>query len=266
MPLFRVTSVAAIALVLTLIGAACTPAQPSPTAAPTTAPSVSTTTPAATPAATVATPAAATPTAATKAATASAPATVPASGSVSAGDLNAKAGAAKEYSFSYRISGAGQSVIIAAYVKGNKMRYEQSAIGMSSIILMDADKKEAYGLIPGQNTAIRIDFSQAVDQTELPSAGLSGIPNDARSIATETLDGKQAAVFQIDSPQGPIKYWVWVDRGLLLKAEATTPQGTITLEYTDYRFGPLDDNLFQLPAGTKIVDMPGGLPGATPKP
>lgn len=245
----RSIAIFALVLVLLLAAGACIPAPGAPATAtpakvagsPTTAPPAPTPTVPPTPT----------------------PSPTPTPAPVTAGDLNNKAKAVTEYSFTNRITAGTQVINSKGFAKGNKMRFEMTVAGQNTVILMDSGTKEAFALF-GQNTAFKIDFSQAQSQTEQPNAGMAGVANDAKPVRTETVDGKSASVFEGKTDQGPVTYWIWTERGLPLKAEVPSSQGKVTVEYLDYQLASQPDNLFQLPPGTQILDLPAQLPGNLP--
>ena len=256
---------AAVALIVAL--PACSSAPATPTAAPAgQAPSPAPTSQAPTvqakPAATAAPTATSTPEPAAKPTTAAAP---------SASQLSEKAKGLTEYSFDAHIDAAGQTITATYHVKGDKIRQQISVAGQESALLLDTTKQTAYMLLPAEKMAMKLDFSQAASRMENPGQRAKSLPANARVVGTETIDGKQAVVYEVPDGAGQGKFWMWADRGLPLKIETSTPEGKVTVLFTNYDFSSQPDSLFELPADTEIVDLPigipggvGGLPTATP--
>jgi outer membrane lipoprotein-sorting protein len=141
------------------------------------------------------------------------------------------------------------------------MRQETTAQGMDLVMLMDSQTKTALMVIPAQNSAMKIDFSQAAAQAPAPGDQSGALPADAKYVGSETVDGKPASVYESTTGDTTTKYWMWTERGLPLKIETTTPRGTTVVEYTNYQFGTQPDNLFELPPGTQVIEAPPGFPG-----
>lgn len=258
MQILRITTMIALALALSIALSAC--GQPAAAPTSTIAPAaISTPTRAA-----VASPIAASSPPAVARATAApttAPAASPAAGGPSPSELASRARAADQYSFNAKVTTGGQTINAKGYVKGTKMRQETSVGGIDTVMLLDSQTKVAYMLLPGQNSAVKMDVSKAQEQATSPSEEVNSLPSDARFVGSETVDGKPASVYESTSGETKTKYWMWTERGLPLKLESTSPQGTAVVEFTNYQFGPQPDNLFELPAGTQVIDAPAGIPG-----
>ena len=228
-----------------------TPVPPSPTAAPTATPK---------PAAPSATTAAAATTTAKPAATDQA-----AGGPLA--ELLARAKGTTEYSYDYTMSLSSTKMAGKAYVKGSRMRQEMDLGGIKMVTLMDFSKKVAYTLLPDGKTATKMDLSAtAAASSQTPGDQVSSLPADAKVIGTETVDGKPATIIQVTVGGYTQKYWVWTERGLPLKLEMNTGSGLVTAQFSNYKFGPQADNLFELPAGVQITEGPTGAPGTAPTP
>lgn len=189
------------------------------------------------------------------------PAGSPSGASVAASDLVAKAKGTAEYSFTYKVSGAGEGMSGKTYIKGTKVRQEASVSGLQTVLLIDTSSKIAYTLMPNEKVSMKMDFSQASAQVERPADRTGALSGDVKPSGTETIDGKAAAVFDLTDGQDKGKYWLWIERGLPLKMETTGPSGKMTIEYTDYQFVPQPDSLFEVPSGYQTIEMPTGLPG-----
>ena len=133
-----------------------------------------------------------------------------------------------------------------------KIRQEMTAEGTTSVILVDLGTKIAYMYLPDQNMAYKIDMSQAyVDPTENAN---QIIPV---KVGTETIDGHLCDIYQWTYQDSTTKEWIWKEKSLPVRVEATTSSSTTIIEYKNIVFGTLSNDLFQLPAGVDIITMPG---------
>lgn len=249
---FAVLLAAAAVAIATTAACSQAPETPAPApAAPTSAPaSTAAPTPAPAPTAT----AIPSPTAA--------PTAAPAGASLS--EMAKKAMGASEYSFDSTITVGEQTVIAHHAVKGKKMRQEMSAAGAETVLLIDGTAGTAYMLMPDEKMAIKMDFSQATEQVDDPGEWVDSLPPSTRQIGTETIDGKEAAVYEVTEGSNKGKFWLWTERGLPLKIEAEAPEGQVSVQFTNYQFGSVPDSLFELPPDTEVMEMPAGVPGVTP--
>ncbi|MDP2660300.1 MAG: hypothetical protein Q8R28_06195, partial [Dehalococcoidia bacterium] len=259
----RSPHILAIGLALALALSACSQPEastPTPALSPTSAPSSS-------PAASA--PATTRPGASGAAPGATAPAALgaPPSG-VSVSDLAAKARANTEYSFDMIVSIFGDTITATTYVKGPKIRQEVQLGDQTAMMLVDQSQNVAYLIDYGQKTATKQDVSQSTGQVN-PNDAILTFPPDTRIVGADSVDGKQALVLEVPDPDQPSRIWVSADKGLLLRVEATSTPGLVTMSFRNYKFGSLPDSLFELPAGTPIVDAPAetpGVPGSSPAP
>ena len=122
-------------------------------------------------------------------------------------------------------------------------------------MLIDQETKTAYSYLPALNMAYKIDLSQA-GQSD-PTQNSDKIT--PVKVGTETIDGKLCDVYQwTDQGTGTTtKQWIWKDKSLPIKMVSTTLSGTTTTEYKNIVFGTLSNDLFQLPAGVQIIQLPG---------
>jgi hypothetical protein len=134
-----------------------------------------------------------------------------------------------------------------------KFRYEMTQDGTTTIMLIDQATKTGYSYLPDQNMAYKIDLSQA-GQSD-PTQNSDKIT--PVKVGTETVDGKLCDVYQWTYQGTTTKQWIWKDKSLPIKAVYTTSSGTTTTEYKNIVFGTLSNDLFQLPAGVQIIQLPG---------
>ena len=241
-------------LALGLVGSACA-AAPTSTPAPTRAPVP---------------PAAAAPTAAAQATAIRAPAaatTTPAgaaTGGSALNDLMARARGNTEYSVEFRMTAGTVPITGKSFFKGTKMRQEVGTGQEATVIIVDVDKKEATIFMPAQGIAFKTDFSQMARDAQRPDDRVGQLPTNARQVGTETVDGKPAVVFEYTEQAATTKMWIWAEKGVPLKLETTAAGQKTLIEYLNYQFTPQPDNLFTLPAGVSLMDIPvppgGGVP------
>jgi outer membrane lipoprotein-sorting protein len=181
----------------------------------------------------------------------------------SVADLLGRAAAITSWKADMVTTAADNSVTTStAWVKKNKMRIETTAMGQNVVILIDGDAKTMYLYTPSQNTAMKMDFSQA------PQSGTADSISQYNPviIGSETLDGKLCQILQYSVAGVATKEWVWDAKGLPVRTQSTSSSGTTTIDFKNYDFSAIPDNQFVLPAGVQIssLGLPGGLPTALP--
>jgi outer membrane lipoprotein-sorting protein len=150
------------------------------------------------------------------------------------------------------------------WAKKNKMRMEGTQQGQNVVMLMNGDTKTMYMYTPAQNTAIKMDFSQAPKSATDNSNGI--LKYTPTIVGTETIDGKVCQVIQFNADNVTSKEWIWEAKGLPVRIQSTTSQGTSTTDFKNYDFADVSDSMFELPAGVQIttIGLPTGLPTNLP--
>ena len=153
------------------------------------------------------------------------------------------------------VSGTGiPAMTTKMWIKKNKMRMEITQQGMNTVTLIDSDAKTMIAYMPAQNLAMKMPF----DQNQVPASPADQAKtitsSNARVTSTETFDGKVCTVVEYTSGQQYYKAWVWQDKGIAIRLEATiSGTGKIISEYKNIDFSDIPDSMFQLPAGVKIM-------------
>ncbi|HUV80587.1 MAG TPA: DUF4412 domain-containing protein [Candidatus Bathyarchaeia archaeon] len=174
-------------------------------------------------------------------------------------DLLSKAGSTTSVKYDLVTTSPGNPTVTSTvWVKGNNMRMEMTAEGQKMITIINGDKQERYMYYPGENMAMKMDFSQAPESAVEEAVSIEQY--NPTVIGTETIDGKLCTVVEYASPEGSAKMWIWQKHGFPIRMEMTTPEGTLRVEFKNIDFGDIPDNMFELPAGVDVIEMPGGMP------
>jgi hypothetical protein len=141
-------------------------------------------------------------------------------------------------------------------VKKGKMRMEMNVGGYLSITLIDDSTKTMYSYMPEQNTAMQMNFSQAQQSAVSQAGSIEGY--NPKAAGSETIDGIVCQIYEYSMSGNAVKMWLWKDKGLPVKMVMTSADGTTTIEYKNYDFSDIPDNMFVLPAGVNIIQASGG--------
>jgi len=162
-------------------------------------------------------------------------------------------------------SSRGQTMTSKVWIKGEKMRIEQTAQGQKMITLMKEGAMYLY--YPAQKIAMKMDVSAGADQEEQenPKEMVEYLKSiEAKPLGQERIEGKLCDIYQITYPQTGArgKIWVWRGKNFPLKSVMTVDSETITTEYRNVQMGiNIPDSLFEIPPGTQIMDMSQMMPG-----
>ena len=130
------------------------------------------------------------------------------------------------------------------WIKGNKMRTDATMPGLGETIsIIDFDAQTMSTVMGGQT--ITVDIAMA---PQSPIATAQSLADYAPTIVdTETIDEKVCTVVEYTMEGVTAKMWLWEEHGFPVKIETTTAEGTVTIQYTDIDFSPIDDSMFELP-------------------
>jgi outer membrane lipoprotein-sorting protein len=118
-----------------------------------------------------------------------------------------------------------------------------------------------YMYMPAQNMALKQDFGQAPKSASDNSNSV--LQNSPTVVGTETLDAKLCTVIQYTASGSTTKEWIWQAKGLPVRMQVTSSQGTTTTDFKNYDFSDIPDSTFVLPAGVTIQSL-GGIPSGLP--
>lgn len=159
---------------------------------------------------------------------------------------------------------ANVNITGTVWAKKNKMRMETTEQGQNVVIFIDTDTKTMYLYMPAQNTAMKMDLSQAPESASTDANSI--LQYNPTILGTETLDGKLCEVIQYTANGATSKVWLWQDKGLPVRIQSTTSSGITTIDFKNYDFSDIPDSQFDLPAGAQIstFNLPTGLPTGLP--
>jgi outer membrane lipoprotein-sorting protein len=180
----------------------------------------------------------------------------------SVADLFGRAAGIASMKYDMVTTAADNSVMNStAFLKRNKMRIESIVQGQNTVMLIDGDAKTMYVYTPAQNTAMKMDFSQA------PQSATGSVSQyNPVIVGSETLDGKLCQIIQYTANGVVTKEWVWDAKGLPVRVQATSSAGASTTDFKNYDFSDIPDSMFVLPAGVQITsfNLPTNLPTGIP--
>jgi hypothetical protein len=197
-------------------------------------------------------------------ATSSAPATSSQPSGGTLGDILGRVSGVASMKYDMVTTTSSLTSTASMWVKKTKIRMETTQQGQNVVMLINGDTKIMYMYTPAQNTAVKLDFSQA-PKSALDNSN-SILQYAPTVIGTETLDGKVCQVIQYTANAATTKAWIWIDKGLPVRVQATTSQGTSTTDFKNYDFSDIPDSMFDLPAGVQMMGLglPPGMPPGMP--
>jgi hypothetical protein len=114
-----------------------------------------------------------------------------------------------------------------------------------------------YMYYPAQNMAMKVTYKPTDSAVDEAGSVLEYHPV---VVGHETIDGKACVVIDYTVEGTTTRMWVWQQYGFPIRIVSTTPQGTVTINYSNIDFGNIDDSMFVLPTGVTVQTFP-SMPG-----
>ncbi len=164
---------------------------------------------------------------------------------------------ADRYAYELIMSSGGQVIGgFNLWVDGDKVRFDLTDQGQS--MYFDYEKQEAYIYIEADNTLLKTPIETLGNEWESPFLFAEELDADALSAmnykGSEKLDGKDCQIFEYDNMGTKVTYYVWEEKGLILKMIMEV-DGQPTYEYY-FKNLQIDGNFdkeLEFPEGAKIV-------------
>ena len=154
----------------------------------------------------------------------------------------------------------GRAMQATVYRKGLSERREMHMEGQTVAIITRPADKQLFMLMPGMNTAMKMKYDRAM--RDMDSGDLQGF--DAEPVGEETVNGLETTKYRIEGDNGQGTTFdghAWVtDDGIRAKLAGTVSfsDGTsspIRITLSEVERGDQPNSLFELPEGTRVMDM-----------
>ncbi len=148
------------------------------------------------------------------------------------------------------------------WMSKDKMRIETEVSGMKSVMITNA-KGELFMYDAASNTAMKMSNLEGQEQMADQWAEDESDLANMKIIGKEKIDGYDCVVVTLIDEETNSKMWLRKDIGMPVKVESKMDDGTVVIDYKNYKIGAQADSLFEVPAGAQIMEMPSmsGMPG-----
>lgn len=171
-------------------------------------------------------------------------------------NLLAKKDTITAYSYDWVITNSEGSITGKLWVDGNKMRSDSQMDDKKTVAIVDG--KDVYLYMPDQGKAMKMPADK---NKAAPTPGAYTDKIDAaklKVLETATYEGVSCKVLVATTEdKQKTKMWLRVSDGFLMKEEFVDEEdgGKIVMEYKNVKVGPVQADIFRLPAGVQIKDM-----------
>ncbi len=165
----------------------------------------------------------------------------------------------KEYSADLSIvTKDGQTIESKTYVSGDKMRGSVSMGGMQMETIVRKDKQKIYQVMDAQKMVMEMDYDPAKFMQGRTAAAF-GPMGKFELVGPDTVDGVVCTKYKVTSDKGE-SYFFWLDVAHKAPVEMAAVNGSFTVKWKNYKVGPQDPALFEVPADYQVMAMP-NMPG-----
>jgi hypothetical protein len=174
---------------------------------------------------------------------------------LSSGAAIAQEGPKQAFDATYVTAGpAGSSTVRMVSDGKGHMRTETITMGQKMVSILDYPGKVAITLIEAQKMAMKTPLKPGTDVHDTESAKKA----NAKSLGARVVNGHPSHGWEYQIPGGGIsEVWTGDDINYLVKSITNTPQGKMTMELKEFKKSAPGPEAFQIPAGYKMMAMPG---------
>ncbi len=135
------------------------------------------------------------------------------------------------------------------FVKGDKIRQETKEDGETQIMIIRPDKKVTWMIAPEEKTYMEMPY-QSEDKTF--EEWTAEKEKQAKYLGDETVSG--LACKKYESIEDGDKTFIWISKQFPFPIKVEDSE--VTMEYRNVKAGPVEDSLFEIPAGYRKISMP----------
>jgi outer membrane lipoprotein-sorting protein len=143
------------------------------------------------------------------------------------------------------------------YYKADRFRMDMNAPS-EMIVITRMDKKVVWNIVPAEKMYMEMPFNLK-NRLRVEKKYEGEI--DRKQVGSETIDGHPAKKYLITYKSGKgtnqVYQWMATDINFPVKTEAV--DGSWSQEFRNIKDGPQPDSLFEVPAGYKKFQAPGGM-------
>jgi len=162
----------------------------------------------------------------------------------------------KQYSADLTITTKdGMNIQSKTSVDGDKMRGQMSLNGMDMSTIVRKDKLKIYQVMDAQKIAMEMDYDPAKFMKGKTAAAFGPL-GQFELIGPETVDGVPTTKYKVTSDTTKDVFFFWLDTTHKVPVEMASADSSFTVKWKNYKAGPQDASLFEVPSGYQIMPMP----------
>ena len=160
---------------------------------------------------------------------------------------------------------SGKTKMSKIYVKDKKYRMEQEEGGEQIIVIVDQEAGVTRVLVPTEKKYMEMESKDPTSLMNDPFQSFKFLSTIAekKHLGTEKVSGYNCNKYVIKD-QGQDLMTQWVSQSLKFPIKIVNHTANMSMELKNIQGGPVDDTLFQIPAGYEKMKKPGKMQVSVP--
>lgn len=155
----------------------------------------------------------------------------------------------------------GQNFTQKVYNDDGKIRTEMSMQGMQMVTIVRPDLQKVYQVMVDQKMVMEMPFDPNKFKKQMAAA--NGPQGTFAVVGPETVEGVACTKYKVTSSKDKNVFFFWIDAGTKAPVKMAAEDNSVTIHWKNYKAGPQDASLFEVPAGYQVMQMP-SMPGGAP--
>lgn len=149
----------------------------------------------------------------------------------------------------------GFNIETRTFLDGDKLRSELHRDGVTIATIVRKDKKKLYHVIEAQKMVMESNYDPAKAPANSPA--VFGPVGKFDPMGQEIVGGVATIKYKVTSPDGKVNYF-WMDPVAKAPVQMTSSDGSMTVQWRNFKPGPQDPALFEPPANFQVMNAPAG--------
>ncbi len=151
----------------------------------------------------------------------------------------------------------GMTINSKVYVDDGKIHTDINGNGMNMSSIVRLDEKKMYMVMEQQKMVIVKPLDDATAGKLQAAVGGGSAKFDL--VGPETVDGTPCIKYKMTAGTDPKVFYWWVNPATNSPVKMAADDGSLTVNWKNYKAGPQDASLFEPPAGYQVMQMPAGM-------
>jgi hypothetical protein len=129
---------------------------------------------------------------------------------------------------------------------------------MQVVSIIRPDQNKIYSVMPAQKMVMTMSIDPEKMKQKMPTTMAGDGKFDL--VGPDTVDGVACLKYKMTAAKDNKVFYWWISIDAKIPVKMAADDGSITLVWKNYKAGPQDPSLFEVPAGYQVMEMP-SMPG-----